>query len=69
MQHLHQPSKSQIVAAAALISGSGIKPISDSKKWSKYKDGVSNLKGFTKPADNGKGSKRKASFTEKPFES
>ncbi len=41
----------------------------DTKKWSKSKDGASGSKGFTKSAGNDKGSKRKVSFTEKPYES
>ena len=51
------------------FSSNGSNRFYDSKKWSKSKDGSSTSKGFTKLVDIDKISKRKVSFTDKPFES
>jgi hypothetical protein len=50
------------------FSSNNNKGFSVTKKWSKSKDGASGSKGFTKSAGIDKGSKRKVSFTEKPYE-
>ncbi len=61
------PSFEKSNSSSGNFIGSGSKGFSDSK-WYKSKDDSSNSKGFTKSAGSDMGSKRKVSFTEKPFE-
>ena len=63
------PSFKKSNSSSGSFKGSGSKVFFESKKWSKYKDGSSNSKGFTKSLGSVKGSKRKVSFKEKLFES